>query len=151
MHANVYATPSHKYPDVSDPEPALVSRLSSVDSVVEVGVGNRPGVAGGLVARGVAVTATDIEPRSVPDGVRFVLDDVTDPDPDVYAGADVIFARNLPPELHRPTRAVARAAGAAFWFTTLGGDPPSVSVDAEQLPGGETLYRATERGNGSPG
>ncbi|MFC7027371.1 UPF0146 family protein [Halomicroarcula sp. GCM10025324] len=130
---------------MNDPETELVSRLLSVDSVVEVGVGNRPGVAGRLAAEGVAVTATDIDPRPVPDGVRFVVDDVTDPDRSVYAGADVVFARNLPPELHRPTRAVARSVDAACWFTTLGGDPPTVPVDTEQLPGGETLYRATGR------
>lgn len=136
---------------MSDPETALVDRLSSVGSVVEVGVGNRPGVAGRLARRGVSVTATDIDARQVPEGVRFVVDDVTDPDPSVYAGSDVVFARNLPPELHRPARAVARAAGAAFWFTTLGGDPPAVPAEAEQLPGGETLYRATDRGAADAG
>ena len=114
--------------------------------MIEVGVGKRPDVAARLADRGVAVTATDVEGRQVPDGVRFVVDDVTDPDLDVYADADVVFARNLPPELHRPARAVAREADAAFWFTTLGGDPPTVPVEAEQLPGGETLYRATDRG-----
>ena len=140
--------PCHKYPDVSTPAAALVNRLSSVDSMVEIGVGNRPGVAGRLADRGVSVTATDIDDRQVPEGVQFVVDDVTEPDPEVYADADVVFARNLPPELHRPARAVARDAGAAFWFTTLGVDPPTVPVEAEQLPGGETLYRATERGTG---
>ncbi|MFC6861990.1 UPF0146 family protein [Halomicroarcula sp. GCM10025817] len=130
---------------MQDPETALVSRLEVADRVVEVGVGARPGVAGDLAAAGVSVTATDIEPRPVPEGVRFVVDDVTDPDPSVYAGADVVFARHLPPELHRPVRDVARSVGAACWFTTLGGDPPTVRVETEQLPGGVTLYRATGR------
>ena len=130
---------------MQDPKTALVSRLEVAGSVVEVGVGKRPGVAGQLAAAGVSVTATDIEPRAVPDGVRFVVDDVTDPDRSVYAGADVVFARNLPPELHRPARDVARSVGAACWFTTLGGDPPAVPVRTEQLPGGVTLYRATGR------
>jgi len=57
-----------------------------------------------------------------------------------------VFARNLPPELQRAVRAVARRVGADCWFTTLGGDPPVVPVDSEQLSGGVTLYRATERG-----
>ena len=129
---------------MTDPETALVSRLSAADSVVEVGVGNRPGVAAGLAARGVDVTATDIRERSVPEGVRFVPDDVTEPTLSVYEGADIVFARNLPPELQEPLRDVARRVGAACWFTTLGGDPVVVPADAEQLPGGVTVYRATD-------
>jgi len=129
---------------VTDTTGPLVDRLASVDSVVEVGIGNRPDVAGRLVERGVDVTATDIVEREVPDGVAFVVDDILDPDRSVYAECDVVFARNLPPELHRPTLAVANAVGAAFWFTTLGGDQPTVAVDREQLPGGETLYRARD-------
>jgi len=131
---------------VTDPERALINRLAPVGSVVEVGVGNRPGVAAGLRDRGVDVTVTDIHERPVPDGVTFVCDDVTDPDLSVYEGSDVVFARNLPPELQRAVRAVARRVGADCWFTTLGGDPPVVPVDSEQLSGGVTLYRATERG-----
>lgn len=90
------------------------------------------------------MTATDVHEQTVPDGVSFVRDDVTDPTRSVYDGADVIFARNLPPELHRPVRRVAREVGAACWFTTLGGDPPMVPVEPEQLPGGVTLYRAVD-------
>jgi len=127
--------------DTTDP---LVDRLASVDSVVEVGVGNHPDIAGALAERGVDVTATDIVEREVPEGVRFVVDDVLDADETVYAESDIVFARNLPPELHRPTLAVADAVGAAFWFTTLGGDQPTVAVDREQLPSGETLYRAKD-------
>jgi uncharacterized UPF0146 family protein len=130
--------------DVTDATDPLVDRLASVDSVVEVGVGNHPDIAGGLAGRGVDVTATDIVERDVPDGVTFVVDDILDPDHSVYAGRDIVFARNLPPELHRPTLAVAEAVGAAFWFTTLGGDQPTVAVEREQVPGGETLYRARD-------
>ncbi|WP_328761449.1 UPF0146 family protein [Haloarcula salinisoli] len=123
---------------------ALVTRLSDVDSVVEVGVGNRHDVAVDLAERGVDVTATDIRERSVPDPVAFVSDDVTEPTLSVYEGADVLFARNLPPELQRPVRDVARRVGAACWFTTLGGDPVVVPAEAEQLPGGVVLYRAVD-------
>nr|WP_276252173.1 UPF0146 family protein [Halomicroarcula sp. SHR3] len=122
---------------------ALVTRLSEADSVVEVGVGNRSDVAAGLAERGVDVTATDIRERSVPELVSFVRDDVTEPTLSVYEGADVVFARNLPPELQRPVRDVARRADAACWFTTLGGDPVVVPAEPEQLPGGVVLYRAT--------
>ncbi len=133
-----------KHPDVSDAERTLVGRLATADSVVEVGIGNRPDVAAALADRGVDVTATDITPRSVPDGVIFVEDDVTDPELTVYEGTDVVFARNLPPELHGPAREVARRVGADFWFTTLGGDQPAVPVEREQLDGRVTLFRAVD-------
>jgi len=123
---------------------ALVARLSGYDRVVEVGIGNRPAVARALAATGTDVTATDIRPVPVPDAVAFARDDVTDPERAVYAPADALYALNLPPELHRPTRSLARTVGAAFLFTTLGGDPPTVPVTRESLPG-ETLFRAKSK------
>ena len=121
---------------------ALVARLADADRVVEVGIGRETAVAGALTARGVAVTATDIRPRSTPPGVAFAVDDVTAPTRSLYAGADVVYALRLPPELHRPTAALARDVGAELLFTTLGGDPPTILVDRETHPGG-TLYVAT--------
>ncbi len=135
---------------MTDGRDAIVERLSAFDRVVEVGVGNRPGVAAALADRGVDVTATDVVDREVPDGVHFVRDDVTEPDPSVYAGADAVYALNCPPELHRPAWAVARGADAAFLFTTLGGDEPVIPVERTSLPGSVTLYRARESGPGVP-
>jgi len=106
----------------------LVTRLSDCRRVVEVGVGRRPDVARALAARGVAVTATDVRPRPTPPAVRFVHDDVTDPDPSVYAGADAVYARNCPPELQASARDAARSAGCPFLFTALGGDPAVVDA-----------------------
>lgn len=123
---------------------ALVHRLSRFETLVEVGIGNRTGVAAALVAAGSTVAATDVVDREVPDGVDFVRDDVTDPDPAVYADADALYALNIPPELQRPALAVARAHGAELYFTTLGTDPAVVPAEPETLPG-ETLFRATDR------
>ncbi len=134
----------HKHPAV-DPKhrDEIVMRLANYQRAVEIGIGNRPDVAGELAAAGVAVTATDIVPRRVPDGVGFHLDDVTKPKLEVYSGADLLYARNLPPELHRPALAVAKECDADFVFTTLGGDGPSVPVRRETIPG-ETLFWARE-------
>jgi len=121
----------------------IVRSLADFRRAVEIGIGNRPDVAEGLAASGVAVTATDIEPRPVPDGVVFRLDDVTDPELGVYESADVIYAQNLPPELHRPALSVAEECDAVFVFTTLGGDQPTVPVRRETIPG-ETLFWARE-------
>lgn len=124
-------------PDTS----ALVDRLTRYDRAVEIGVGRRPDVASSLTACGVAVTATDIHPRPVPPNVRFVIDDVVDPDVSVYTDADVLYARHFPPELHRPARAVAAATGAPLLFTTLGGEEPTIPVDRYALET-TTLYEA---------
>lgn len=121
----------------------IVDRLARFDRVVEVGVGRRPDVASALADRGVRVTATDVTPRTVPESVAFVLDDVTVPDPDIYADADAVYALDLPPELHRPVAAVAREQDAEFVFTTLGGDEPAIPVERETLPT-ETLYWARD-------
>lgn len=125
---------------------ALVDRLSGYTSAVEVGVGRRHAVAAGLVAAGVSVTATDVVECDVPPEVAFVQDDIVTVserrEPGATYHADVIYGLNLPPELHRPTLAVARGAGADFLFTTLGGDPPVVPCDIESVADGGTVYVA---------
>jgi uncharacterized UPF0146 family protein len=118
----------------------LVDRLARYDHLIEVGVGRRPDVAAALAARGRSVTATDVRGRDVPDGVRFVRDDVTDPEPAVYRGADAVYARNCPPELQAPLADVAREADAACLVTTLGTDPVVVDATPETLPD-RTLHR----------
>ncbi|PSQ32999.1 hypothetical protein BRD11_05925 [Halobacteriales archaeon SW_12_69_24] len=118
----------------------LVDRLARYDHLIEVGVGRRPDVAAALAARGRTVTATDVRGRDVPDGVRFVRDDVTDPEPSVYRGADAVYARNCPPELQAPLADVAREADAACLVTTLGTDPIVVDATPETLPD-RTLHR----------
>lgn len=125
-------------PDTRD---GIVARLADYRRAVEVGIGNRTDVAEVLSDAGVTVTATDVTQREIPDGVRFVLDDVTDPDAAVYENSDVLYALNIPPELHRPVLAVARACDVDFVFTTLGGDQPTIPVRRETIPG-ETLFWA---------
>ena len=124
----------------TEPKGALVDRLARYDGLVEVGVGTRPGVAVALADRGRTVTATDIHEREVPRGVRFVCDDVTDPNPEVYRGADAVYALNCPPELQRPLADAARSAGADCLLTTLGADPVVLDAAPETLPG-DTLFR----------
>jgi len=129
------------------PDRTLIELLSNYDRLVEVGIGRRTAVAGGLTECGCTVTATDITDRhasEIPTAVEFVIDDICTPNDAIYRNASAIYALNLPPELHRPTRAVARRVGVSFYFTTLGGDPPTIPVEPQQLPL-ETLYRCRER------
>ncbi|MDG5820137.1 UPF0146 family protein [Natronococcus sp. A-GB7] len=125
----------------------LEEHLATYGRVVEVGIGRRTELAAALAEADVSVTATDITPRAVPGTVEFVTDDVVDPDLEVYEDAEAIYARNLPPELHRPTLEVAERVGADFLFTTLGGDQPAVPVERRTVREG-TLYVA--RGGAAP-
>ncbi|WP_158058075.1 UPF0146 family protein [Halorussus halophilus] len=122
---------------------AIAARLSEFETLVEVGIGNRPDVARALADDGKIVTATDVHQREVPPGVEFAEDDAFDPDLAVYRIADAIYALNVPPELHRPLLDIAEQVDAALLFTTLGGDQPAISVERETLPG-ETLFVARE-------
>jgi len=144
MHTSAYVSRRDKYRDVL-PETldALVARFAEFDAVVEVGIGRRTVVADALAEAETDVVTTDRLKRPVPDPVRFVVDDVTDPDSSVYAGADLVYALNLPPELHQPTLSVACEADAAFMFTTLGTDQPLVPVEREPLAA-ETLFVARD-------
>lgn len=103
-------------------------------SLLEVGIGERPGVAAGLAVAGADVRATDVRALPVPDGVRFRVEDLTTVEElDAFHDVDVVYALNCPPELHRPLRDFARRVGAACFFTTLGTDQPAVPVEREQL------------------
>lgn len=121
----------------------LCDILTQYDSLVEVGVGHRTNLAAELVDAGVSVTATDVHPYETPDGVSFVRDDIVEPDIAVYDGADALYSCNLPPELHRPARSVARAVDADLIFTTLGTDQPAIPVERRTVKRGsmvETVY-----------
>lgn len=129
-------------------DPLIVGRLRGAERLLEVGIGDREGVAAGLVAAGADVRATDVRPVAVPDGVQFRGEDVTTiEEPDAFHRVDVIYALNSPAELHRPILNLARKVGATFRFTTLGFEEPAIPVERESLGGGDaprvTLYTAT--------
>ncbi|WP_053948931.1 UPF0146 family protein [Halolamina sediminis] len=135
-------------------DPLIVRRLRGEERVLEVGIGDRTGVAARLVDAGIDVRATDVRPVAAPEGVRFRVEDVTAVDePDAFHRVDTVYALNCPAELHRPIRDLAAAVGATFRFTTLGYEAPSIPVERETLGGGDTprltLYTATTR-DGTP-
>lgn len=114
-------------------DPLLVRRLTDAESLLEVGIGERTGVAAALTRAGADVRATDVRPVDVPEGVRFRVEDVTTTEPDQFYRVETVYALNCPPELHRPIRDLAEKVGATFCFTTLGHDQPAIPVERETL------------------
>ena len=128
------------------PDCELADRLAGYDSLLEVGVGRRPGVAAALADAGCRVVAIDVDPGAVadarsstPDGVSVFRADVVSladrrqlaPEYDV----DAVYARNLPAELQRPSRQLARRVGADLSFTTLGFEAPVIPVERDYFEG----------------
>ncbi|WP_256402999.1 UPF0146 family protein [Halorubrum salinum] len=153
---------------VSSSRRALVEPLSRYGRLIEIGVGDRPGIAIALADRGREVVAIDIE---IGDRVRAAADEPRDGTLRVMQGdvlaladesdgsdrsdsaiprsdplsepVDAVYACNLPAELQRPTVALAERLDAACLFTTLGFEEPTVGVRRRSI-GGTTLYVARE-------
>jgi uncharacterized UPF0146 family protein len=154
---------------VSQPRRALVEELAGFGRLLEVGVGDRPGVARALAERGSDVVAVDVAlgerapaaaegtaTAAVDGSLRAVEADVlalaAAADAEGTAGVeaavgpvgdgvDAVYACNLPAELQRPTVALADRLDAACLFTTLGFEEPTVPVRRRSLPGA-TVYVA---------
>ncbi|OYR59395.1 UPF0146 family protein [Halorubrum halodurans] len=140
---------------------ALVAALDRFDRLLEIGCGDRLGVARDLVARGHDVVAVDVAVDGehgvdrtadagslrVRHGDVVALADATDPASALGVGRgpgtgiDAVYARRLPAELQRPTVDLATRLEAACLFTTLGFEEPVVPVRRRSLPD-TTLYVA---------
>ncbi len=143
-----------------------MTELDRFDRLLEVGCGDRLGVAEDLADRGRDVLAIDvaIDGSSGGDHVAGSTEDADTVPPgslrvrhgDVVAladapspssalgtsdGVDAVYARRLPAELQRPTVELARRLDAACLFTTLGFEEPVVPVERRSLPD-TTLYVA---------
>ncbi len=64
----------------------------------EIGVGHFPDIAFALLKQGVRVFATDIRQFQY-NGLRVILDDITEPDFRLYTSVDLIYSLRTPPEL----------------------------------------------------
>lgn len=133
-------------------ERELVDRLARYDSLLEVGIGRRPGVAATLASAGCRVVAMDVDPDAVvdarervPPDVEVYRDDVVDvarrEPPEPRYDVEAVYGRNLPAELQRPTRRLARRLEADCLFTTLGFEEPVVRVERRRI-GEDVLYVA---------
>ncbi len=113
--------------------------LLEYDHLVEVGIGQRTGLAERLARAGKDVSAIDVVECAVPPSVRFFTADVSSVAHTRLEPADAVYARRLPPELHRVTAQLAQALDADLHFTTLGGEFPAINVDIASA-GATTVY-----------
>jgi uncharacterized UPF0146 family protein len=89
--------------------------------VVEIGIGSYPKVALALKARGLQVTATDIQPEFV--GVPVEFDDIRSPRLDLYDGAQAIYAVRPPLELLPSLKRLANKLAVDLVVKPLAAEP----------------------------
>ena len=100
----------------------LIEYLScNYKKVAEIGIGLYPRVALALEARGLQVTATDIQPEFM--GVPVEFDDVRAPRLDLYEGAQVIYAVRPPLELLPSLKVLAKTLAVDLVIKPLAGEP----------------------------
>ena len=90
--------------------------------VVEVGIGNYSKVAEFLAERGLKVITTDIVTREP--SVEFHIDDVTNPDPDIYQGPELVYSIRPPPEIFDAIISLSKRISADCIIKPLYGDYP---------------------------
>ena len=108
-------------------------------AVVEIGVGNNPGAAIIVHDAGIPIRCTDIRNRELPVGIEFVIDDLFEPDPSIYAGADLIYAIRPAIEMMAPLIALAKKTGSDLLVYHLGFE--FYETGGEQIDCGVILHR----------
>ncbi|HIH44241.1 MAG TPA: hypothetical protein HA257_03930 [Candidatus Methanoperedenaceae archaeon] len=87
--------------------------------VVEIGVGRLHEIAR-MISGCVDLTVTDIEPVGQGSGLRFVQDDVFQPDMDIYMNAGLIYSIRPPIEMQGAMGAIAERVGSDMVIRPLG-------------------------------
>ena len=89
--------------------------------IAEIGIGLFPDVAHALIEKGTKVFATDIVPVYY-DGVKVIVDDITDPDISLYNQIDLIYSMRPPPELFPYMKSLAKKISADLIVKPLSSD-----------------------------
>lgn len=90
--------------------------------VAEIGIGNYTKVAEYLVSRGVDVIATDIKPIIQERGFKFFIDDIKNPNVQLYGDLELVYSIRPPPELFRFIKTLANRLNADCIIKPLYGD-----------------------------
>ncbi len=107
----------------------IAENYPSATKIVEVGVGKVPDVAIELqrLLPACEVVVTDVaEPPELSGRVKFVRDNITEPNLSVYEGATLVYAVRPPPELQPYLLEVVREVGADLLIKPLAGESMSL-------------------------
>lgn len=87
----------------------IITNYKDASKIVEVGMGNFPRVALTLQEHlNMDIIMTDIKPYHP----TVTVDDINDPDLEIYKGASLIYSIRPPEELQKPIKTVADTVGA---------------------------------------
>lgn len=92
--------------------------------IVEVGIGGHPEVAL-LLNEDFDVTVTDSRDLQL-EGVRFIKDDIFNPDIEVYKDASLIYSIRPPPDMQGAIASVAEKVGANLLIRPFSVEQPAV-------------------------
>ena len=101
----------------------------------EIGIGHVPDVALALLTQGVDVFGTDVRQFHY-NGLRVVLDDITEPDFSLYTSVDLIYSLRPPPELVPYMIRLAHAVSADMIVKPLSSD----YVGGKMVRSGNTAF-----------
>jgi len=127
----------------------IAENYPSATKIVEVGVGKVPDVAIELqrLLPACEVVVTDVvEPPELSGRVKFVRDDITEPNLNVYEGATLIYAIHSPPELQPHLLEIAREVDADLLIKPLAGE--SMPLRGGRLINYQGVAFYAFRGNG---
>ncbi|MEA1904700.1 MAG: UPF0146 family protein [Candidatus Hadarchaeota archaeon] len=103
----------------------IAENYGSAVRIVEVGVGKVPETVRELrrLLPKCQLVVTDIEePEELPGGVKFVRDDVTVPNVQIYEGASLVYSIRPPSELQPSLFKIARKVGADLLIKSIAGE-----------------------------
>ncbi|HWG89648.1 MAG TPA: UPF0146 family protein [Candidatus Thermoplasmatota archaeon] len=128
---------------------ALLSLARRGPFIVELAAGNRFAAALQFAhaVPGLKVRVTDVAPkvREAPPPLEAHLDDLWEPNLDLYRGAALLYAIRIPEELQAPAARLARTVGAPLALLPLKdewADLTPLLGAARLLPGGWRLHGA---------
>ncbi|MBO8181864.1 MAG: hypothetical protein H0Z28_03610 [Archaeoglobus sp.] len=112
--------------------------------VVEVGTGCLFKIALELQNRGLDVLCTDMREIKPPEGIKFVKDDVNDPNLKIYQGSSLIYSIRPPQEIFQSILSISERVKADCIIKPLPDESPAIPAEFTLINyKGDFFYLAT--------
>lgn len=125
--------------DAEDIASFIASRFCQASKIVEVGVGFQFDTALALKRKhpGIRLIVVDRNPESAKEakrlGLEACVDDVWNPDMQIYRDSSLIYSIRPPPELLEPIYRISKAVGCSLLIRPLSGEYLSLPDEARWL------------------